>query len=80
MSLFQLPSDEENVCGILRAYVEEWGAENVLVSVPILWKPICPLRLGKAQVIFNTGNSIRILVVYQSVRLKYELQLNDLYY
>ncbi|MBK9773449.1 MAG: hypothetical protein IPP57_21990 [Candidatus Obscuribacter sp.] len=37
MSMFTHPTDEEKLCQVLKAYVEEWGPENVIVSVPEHW-------------------------------------------
>ena len=34
MSIFKNPTDEDRLCHVLKAYVEEWGPQNVIVSVP----------------------------------------------
>lgn len=36
--MFKTPEDEDNLCKALKAYVEEWGAENVTVKLPAAWK------------------------------------------
>jgi hypothetical protein len=38
MALFHDPKDEDRICQALKAYVEEWGPENVTILVPAAWK------------------------------------------
>ena len=48
MSIFADPADEDRLCHALKAYVEEWGPENVVVSVPKHWQNYSPTWLGKS--------------------------------
>ena len=38
MTMFQNADDENRLCQVLKAFVEEWGPENVVVSVPTHWR------------------------------------------
>ena len=75
MSMFRDPRDEENLCHVLKAYVEEWGPESVIVSVPKHWKEYGGSSLGRVRLEFNTGNVVSIRVEYESVRINYDVQL-----
>lgn len=75
MSMFQDPSDEEKLCQVLKAYVEEWGPEAVIVSVPKHWKEYGGSSLGRVRLEFSTGNTVSIRVEYESVRINYDVQL-----
>lgn len=75
MSMFQDPRDEEKVCQVLKAYVEEWGPESVIVSVPKEWKAYGGSNLGKVRLEFTTTNTVSLRVEYQSVRINYDVQL-----
>jgi hypothetical protein len=75
MSMFQDPRDEEKLCQVLKAYVEEWGPENVIVSVPRHWKEYSTNTLGRVRLEFNTDNSVSIRVEYDFVRLTYDVHL-----
>lgn len=73
--MFQDPKDEERLCQVLKAYVEEWGAENVLVSVPRHWQEYSNNSLGRVRLEFATDNTVSIRVEYDFVRLSYDVQL-----
>lgn len=75
MSMFQDPKDEERLCQVLKAYVEEWGPENVVVAVPRHWKEYSANSLGKVRLEFGTDTVVSIRVEYDFVRLNYDVQL-----
>ncbi|HEY9871708.1 MAG TPA: hypothetical protein V6D08_21300 [Candidatus Obscuribacterales bacterium] len=75
MSMFQDPRDEEKLCQVLKAYVEEWGPENVIVSVPRHWREYSTNTLGRVRLEFSTDNTVCIRVEYDFVRLTYDVQL-----
>lgn len=75
MSMFRNPRDEENLCQVLKAYVEEWGPENVIVSVPEHWSDYSTNSLGRVRLEFVTEDTVSIRVEYDFVRLKYDVQL-----
>ncbi len=73
--MFQDPRDEEKLCQVLKAYVEEWGPESVIVCVPVQWKEHSGSSLGRVRLEFTTGDTVSIKVEYESVRIKYDVQL-----
>lgn len=75
MSMFQDPNDEEKLCQVLKAYVEEWGPENVVVSVPTHWREYSGNSLGRVRLEFSTRSTVSIRVEYECVRLNYDVQL-----
>lgn len=75
MSMFQNPKDEDKLCQVLKAYVEEWGPENVIVSVPRHWSEYSSNTLGRVRLEFSTVNTVAIKVEYDCVRLSYDVQL-----
>jgi len=75
MSMFKNPKDEEKLCQVLRAYVEEWGPENVIVSVPEHWSDYSASSLGRVRLEFTTSDSVSIRVEYDFIRVKYAVQL-----
>jgi RNase H-fold protein (predicted Holliday junction resolvase) len=75
MSIFQDPRDEEKLCQVLKAYVEEWGPENVVVSVPRHWEEYSTGNLGRVKLEFTTDCTVSIRVEYEFVRLTYDVQL-----
>src|SRR4030095_3535250 len=79
MSMFQDPRDEEKLCQVLRAYVEEGGPENVIFSVPRHWKEYSTNTLGRVRLEFNTDNSVSIRVEYDFVRLTDDAHLQAAY-
>lgn len=76
-SMFQDPADEERLCQILKAYVEEWGPEHVFVSVPKHWKEYGSSGLGRVRLKFETQDSVVIGVVDEAngVSIEYEITL-----
>ncbi len=76
MSIFQNPIDEQKLCEILKVYVEEWGPENVIVSVPVPWKEYSNCSLGRVRLEFATENTVAIRVEYDSaIRLNFNVPL-----
>lgn len=75
MSMFKNPRDEEKLCQILKAYVEEWGPENVIVSVPQHWSDYSTSSLGRVRLEFATCDTVSIRVEYEFIRVKYDVQL-----
>ncbi len=73
--MFQNPTDEEKLCQILKTYVEEWGPENVIVSVPKHWVSYSKDCLGKVRLEFTTDNTVSIRVEYDFVRINYDVEL-----
>ncbi|MBK9142836.1 MAG: hypothetical protein KC777_21775 [Cyanobacteria bacterium HKST-UBA02] len=75
MSMFRNPSDEDKLCQVLKAFVEEWGPENVIVSVPEHWANYSTNSLGRVRLEFATQNTVSIRVEYDFVRLTYDVDL-----
>lgn len=75
MSIFKNPQDEEKLCQVLKAFVEEWGPENVVVSVPRHWQDYSTGNLGRVRLEFGTTNTVSVRVEYEIVRLAYDVQL-----
>ncbi len=75
MSMFRNPADEDTLCQVLKAYVEEWGPENVIVSVPKQWMEYSANNLGRVRLEFSTQDTVSIRVEYDFVRLKYDVAL-----
>lgn len=73
MSVFLDPTDEERLCSVLKAYVEEW----VLVSVPREWHRYGTDSLGRVRLEFATESSICISVHYEFVKIDYSVQLHS---
>ena len=75
MSIFRNPNDEEKLCQALRAFVQEWGAELVIVSLPRSWRSVGPCALGRVRVEINTSHFITIHAGYEHVEAKFEIEL-----
>lgn len=61
--MFQDPKDEEKLCQVLKALVEEWGPEKVIVSVPTVWKESTGnSTLGRVQLEFTEDNAVAVRV------------------
>ncbi len=76
MSIFKNPTDEDRLCHVLKAYVEEWGPQNVIVSVPNKWSDYNTDSLGLVRLEFSTSDSVSIRVEYdKQVQLSYAVQL-----
>jgi hypothetical protein len=73
--MFEDPKNRERLCEVLRAYVEEWGAENVIILVPKHWRDYQDGYCGRVRLEFVTENEISIRVEYDSVRLNYDVHL-----
>jgi hypothetical protein len=73
--MFKNTCDEEKLCQVLKAYVEEWGPENVIVSVPRHWSEYSTSSLGRVRLEFATRDTVSIRVEYDFVRLNYDVQL-----
>ncbi len=76
MSIFKNPTDEDSLCHVLKAYVEEWGPQNVIVSVPNKWSDYSTDSLGLVRLEFSTADTVSIRVEYdKQVQLSYAIQL-----
>ena len=76
MSMFQNPVDQDKICQVLKAFMEEWGTENVIVSLPKDWRPYGTDNVAGVRFEFDTDNMISIRAEYNnsvSVRYDYEL-------
>ncbi len=60
-TLFERPQGEEDVCRVLKALVEEFGAEEVVVKLPTTWTNE-NYTLGRTKLVFNTLNSVEVAV------------------
>lgn len=73
--MFINPQDEERICHVLRAYVEEWGPENVTVALPTEWENP-NYSLGPTKLEFTTQSTISVRVEFDNVpRLNYQVEL-----
>jgi hypothetical protein len=79
MGIFHNPKDEDRLCGVLRAFVEEWGPDNVSVHVPKTWIDKnyhvwdCAVKL-----FYDTVNSVSIIVKRENLDLvKFEIELAE---
>ena len=54
--------NKEDLCKTLKAYVEEYGAENVSVNLPRSWEKYAndSSYLGRVKTYYTTDNLIRI--------------------
>lgn len=59
--MFKNAGDEQVLFKVLKAYVEEWAAQNVLVILPERWRSFCPTNVGLVPVAFSHENSVRIV-------------------
>lgn len=75
MSMFNNPTDEERLCQVLKAYVEEWGPENVIVSVPRHWRSYSNNSLGRVRLEFSTRDVVSIKVECGPAKVRYDVQL-----
>jgi len=73
--MFCDPADEETLCQVLKPYVEEWGPDAVIVSVPRAWRDVGRDSLGKVRLEFNTVNSVSIAVEHWSGRICFKVEL-----
>lgn len=64
--MFNDPTDEELLCQILKALVEEWGYEHIIVTVPTLWQEYSKTgSLGQVRLDFTEEKSVGIRVRYK---------------
>jgi hypothetical protein len=74
--MFKDPADEFKVYAILSAYTQEWGHENIVVSVPDSWREHCgPQALGRVRLEFGKRRSVGIRVDYGGTIIAYEAKL-----
>ncbi len=76
-SMFRNPEDEELLCQVLKAFVEEWGPEHVYVSVPTQWQEYGTTNLGRVSLSFETKDSVVIYVIHEEygVTIEYKITL-----
>lgn len=64
MATINIYEDVETVAQILRAYIEEWGHENVLVSVPKDWQQFWnESTLGRVRIEFSLASNDLVIKV-----------------
>jgi hypothetical protein len=76
--MFRNPTDEETICHILKAYMEEWGTENVIVSLPKHWRRYGTDNVAGVRFEFSTEDTITIRAEFDnqvSVRYDYDLKV-----
>jgi hypothetical protein len=73
-TMFRDPRDEEKICQVLKAYVEEFGPENVVVALPKAWHNP-DYSLGPTKLEFTTDGTIDVRVDYGTIQLSYQVQL-----
>jgi hypothetical protein len=75
MSIYRDPHDEQNLCAVLKAFVEEWGQERITVSIPRSWSYFKNRSLGKVRLEFIDENCVSIRVDYDYGRVVYSVIL-----
>lgn len=55
--------EQDKVCGILRAYIQEWGADQVVIQCPIHWKEFSEGVGGNVKFEFITNDEVIIRVI-----------------
>jgi hypothetical protein len=73
-AMFRDSRDEEKICQVLKAYVEEFGPENVIVALPKAWNTP-DYSLGPTRLEFTTEGTIDVRVEYGQVQLSYQIEL-----
>lgn len=74
--MFENPQDEEKLCQVLKAYVEEWGPENVTVHLPAAWyNP--SYSLGPTKLLFSTDSTIEIHAGYGPAKVQYNVAVQS---
>lgn len=58
--MFVHEDDFPDLLLVLRAYVEEWGPENVTISVPTNWLGVWDGDLGPVKLEYVTDNTVSI--------------------
>ena len=77
MSMFEDPRDGDRLCQVLKAYVGEFGPENVIVMVPKSWSGYRLNNLGKVRLEFAQENAVSIRAECGVIRIAYRVQLRD---
>jgi hypothetical protein len=72
--MFRDARDEERICQVLKAYVEEFGPEHVVVALPRAWQNP-GYSLGPTRLEFTTSDTIDVRVEYGTVHLNYQVEL-----
>jgi hypothetical protein len=76
--VFLNPQDEEKICSILKAFLEEWGTENIVVALPREWAAYGTENVAGVRFEFSTDNKISIRAQYdESVSAHYEYELTQ---
>ena len=75
------PSIEQlNVCRVLRAWIEEWGTQNLVLALPASWRDLCTTEdFGGLQLEFCTDCTICVHIEYSAGRLNYEVPADRLW-
>jgi hypothetical protein len=73
-TMFQNANDEERICQELEAYVQEFGAENVVVALPKTWHNP-NYSLSPARLEFTTDSTIEVRVNCKSARRSCKAEL-----
>ena len=80
MLLFQNQDDQKQLEKVFKAYLSEWGAENIVVSIPVEWKRFSGERLGKVRIEFHAKESVAIRAELDNMPMsKYEMAVNMVY-
>lgn len=75
------PSIEQlNVCRVLRAWIEEWGVQNVVLALPASWQDFCTTEdFCGMQLEFCTDSTICVHIEHSGGRLNYEVPADRLW-
>jgi hypothetical protein len=78
IAVFKEPTDEDKICQVLKAFMEEWGTENVVVSLPRDWQQYSRIEnIAGVRFEFCTEASIAIRVQCDNVvAAHYECELS----
>ncbi|HEY9774119.1 MAG TPA: hypothetical protein V6C81_09970 [Planktothrix sp.] len=77
--MFQNPLDEDKICSVLKAFLEEWGSENIVVALPREWARYGTESVGGVRFEFSTDNKIAIRAEYNNaVSARYEYELSGM--
>jgi len=76
--VFKDPTDEDKICQVLKAFMEEWGTENVVVSLPKEWQQYSRVEnIAGVRFEFSTEALIAIRVQCDDVvNAHYEYELS----
>ena len=73
--MFIDPQDKLKLLHVLKAFVEEWGAENVVVMVPVRWSNFGPANLGPVAVKYEGDSKISIVAKCGESTVSYEQKI-----